>query len=186
MVHARKFGGLATHQGTADRTTGLGHTLHQHGGLVGLQLAHGQIVQEEERCGAMTEHIVGVHGHEIRAEALEPAPLQGQQQLGAYAVGAGHQHWITITRQADQSAKAAHTTQHLGALGGCGKVLDALHQGIGGGDVHACFGIGEGGLGVWLIIVVVHWVQLCLKWWFFSMVHHGRTVVVRASLPGHE
>jgi len=75
--------------------------------------------------------------------------LEGELELGADAVGAGHQHrLLVLLRQLEECAEAADAAQHLGAHGALGEGLDALDKRVAGFDVHAGVAVGKGGLGI--------------------------------------
>ena len=57
-----------------------------------LQAAGGVVVEEEDRLGALHDHVVRAHGDEVDADRVVAAGLDGQPQLGADAVGAGDHH----------------------------------------------------------------------------------------------
>jgi hypothetical protein len=64
--------------------------------------------------------------------------LEGQLELGADAVGAGHQHRLAeFLRHFEQRAEPADAAQHLRAHRALGEWLDAFDQRIAGIDIHA-------------------------------------------------
>ncbi len=64
--------------------------------------------------------------------------FHGQTQLGADAVGAGHQHRVLVALgQGTERAEAAQAAHHFRAQGSLGYRADALDQVITGIDVHA-------------------------------------------------
>ena len=65
-----------------------------------IELATGEIVEEEQRLGALHDEIVDRHGDEIDADRVVAAGLDRDLELGADAVGRGHQHRIGETRRA--------------------------------------------------------------------------------------
>mgnify|MGYP003693844685 CR=1 FL=1 len=88
-------------------------------GDVDAQLAGGVVVEEEQRLGARHRDVVGAHGHQVDADLVVPAGVDGEPQLGADAVGAGHQHRlaIAIERHFHQRAEAADAGEHFLAHG---------------------------------------------------------------------
>jgi hypothetical protein len=54
--------------------------------------ARGEIVEEEQRLGALDDEIVHAHGHEVDADRVMPARLGRDPDLGADPIVRGHQH----------------------------------------------------------------------------------------------
>ena len=69
---------------------------------------------------------------------------EGQLQLGADAVGAGHQNGLLHTGHigGKHAAEAAQSTHHSGNVGGLHHGLDALDGLVTGSHVHAGSGVG--------------------------------------------
>ena len=119
-VQPGHLGGLSPQQHAAAVEAGLAHRPHDHRGLIGVKLSHGQIVEEEQRPGAGAHQVVHAHGHQVLAQPRYIAHLPGQQHLRAHAVGAGHQHAV---------AHGGHW-QRAGEPGGAAvhQVADSLGQ----------------------------------------------------------
>ena len=79
------------------------------GTLVGIELAGGEIVEEEQRLGALHDEVVDAHGDEVDADRVVVAGLDGDLQLGADAVIGGDQHRIGEAGglEVEQAAEAA-------------------------------------------------------------------------------
>ena len=60
----------------------------------GIELAGGEIVEEEQRLGALHDEVVDAHGDEIDADRVVDAGLDGDLELGADAVVGGDQDGI--------------------------------------------------------------------------------------------
>ena len=56
-----------------------------------------QVVEEEQRLGALHQDVVDAVVHQVDADGVVPARQEGHLQLGADAVGAGHQNRLTKT-----------------------------------------------------------------------------------------
>ena len=67
---------------------------------LGIELAAGEIVEEEQRLGALHHEIVDRHGDEVDADGVVAAGLDRDLELGADAVGGGDQHRIGKIRRA--------------------------------------------------------------------------------------
>ena len=113
---------------------------------VDVQLAGGEVVEEEQRLGALHHHVVDAHGDQVDADGVVPAAVDRQPELGAHAVGAGDQHRLPVALgQLDQGAEAADAAQHLGAQRASHERLDALDQLVAGVDIDAGVAVGEAG-----------------------------------------
>ncbi len=88
------LGHLAADEGAAGLAAPRGDAAHHLGHLLGAELAHRHVVQEEQRLGAGDHHVVGAHGHEVLAHGVVAAQTLGQGQLGTHAVGAAHEHRV--------------------------------------------------------------------------------------------
>ncbi len=55
VIHPRHLGGLAPDQGAAGTAAALGDALDHLRGLFGVELAGGEIIQEEQRLGALAD-----------------------------------------------------------------------------------------------------------------------------------
>ena len=147
-VHARHLRGLATDQCAAGEFAAAGDALDHVGGSVDVELAAGEVVEEEQRLGALHQDVVHTHRHQILANGVMLVQLEGKLELGADAIGTGHQHrLLVLLRQLEQRAKAADAAEHLGAHRALGQRLDAVDQGVAGIDVHARVAVGQGRLG---------------------------------------
>ncbi len=58
---------------------------------IGIELAGGEIVEEEQRLGALHDEIVDAHRHEVDADAVMDAGVDGDLELGADAIIGGDQ-----------------------------------------------------------------------------------------------
>ena len=94
LVEPGHFRGLAADQGTAGFATAFGNAGHDRRRRFGVELAAGEIVEEEQRLGALHHEIVDRHRHQIDADAGMQAGLDGDLDLGPDAVGGGHQDRI--------------------------------------------------------------------------------------------
>jgi hypothetical protein len=118
---------------------------------VHVELAAGKIVQKEQGLGALYQHVVDAHGHQVDAHGVVHVPLEGQLELGAHAIGATDQHRFLVTLgHFKQSAKTANAGQHAFAHGFFGQRLDALYQCIAGINVNAGIFVGQGSRGAGL------------------------------------
>ena len=118
---------------------------------IDIKLSAGKIVEEKERLGAMGQHVIDAHGHQIDAYRIVTIKFDGQFELGAHAVSAGNQNRLAVAfGYLEQRAETAETAEHALAQGFFGEWLDALDEGVAGIDVDAGITVGKGGLRGWL------------------------------------
>ncbi|KAG1249420.1 hypothetical protein G6F68_013345 [Rhizopus microsporus] len=147
-VHARHFSGFAADQRAAGLGAAVGDAAHDRRGGVDVQLAGGEIVQEEQRLGALHQHVVHAHGDQVDADRIVAVQLVGQLQLGAHAGGTRHQHRLAVlVGQVEQGAEATQAAHHFRAEAALDQGLDPLDQLVAGVDVDTRVTVGEGGGG---------------------------------------
>ncbi len=107
--------------------------------VVGVERADGDVVEEEERLGALADEVVDAHGDEVDADGVEPARRLGDQRLGADAVGRRDEHRVAVAvrGEGEQAAEAADVADDLGTEGRAHVALDPLDGALAGGDVDA-------------------------------------------------
>jgi hypothetical protein len=93
-VEARELGRLAAQQRAAGLPAAVGDAAHHGLALVHVQLARGEVVEEEERPRTHGEHVVHAHGHEVDAHRVVAVERERQLELGAHAVRTGHQDGV--------------------------------------------------------------------------------------------
>ena len=146
-VHARHLRRLAADQGAAGEAAALGdardHALRRRH----VQRAGGEIIQEEQRCGALHHEVVDAHRHQIDADMVMNAGVDGDLELGADAIGGGNQNRVREPRrlEIEQRAKAAETAHHPGARGRFRQRFDRLDKGVARLDIHAGIPVSHAG-----------------------------------------
>ena len=77
--------------------------------MAGDQPPGGEVVEKEQRLGALDDQIVDAHGDQVDADRMMGAGLGRKQHLGADAVGGGDQHRIAEAAggEVEQAAEAA-------------------------------------------------------------------------------
>eukprot|EP01092_Planopodium_desertum_P014841 TRINITY_DN7609_c0_g4_i2.p2 TRINITY_DN7609_c0_g4~~TRINITY_DN7609_c0_g4_i2.p2 ORF type:complete len:374 (-),score=160.05 TRINITY_DN7609_c0_g4_i2:543-1664(-) len=144
-VHVGHLGGFAADQGAAGLGAAIGDAAHDGGGGVDVQLAGGEVVQEEQRLGALHQHVVHAHGDQVDADRIVAVQLVGQLQLGADAVGARHQHRLAVLiGQVEQGAEATQAAHHFRTEAALDQGFDPLDQLVAGVDVDTRITVGEG------------------------------------------
>ena len=88
---------LAPDQRAARLAAPLVHAGDDRGDVVGVDLARGDVVEQEERLGPHADQVVDAHGDEVDAHRVVAAGVAGHDQLGAHPVGRGHQHRVRVT-----------------------------------------------------------------------------------------
>ena len=113
---ARVLGHLAADQRAAGLAAALGHALDELLDVVGVEPADGDVVEEEERLGALADEVVDAHGHEVDADGVEATGGLGHQRLGADTVGRRHEHRLAVAGgvEAEQAAEPADVADDLG------------------------------------------------------------------------
>ena len=89
------------------------------GDRLGLELADGHVVEEEQRLGAGCEDVVGAHGHQVDAHRVVLSEHLGDLELGAHAVGAAHEQrvgHVLRRRDGEQAAESADVADDLGTV----------------------------------------------------------------------
>ncbi len=149
-VHARHLGGLAAHQGRARQLAAVGDAGDHALGDLQVQLAGGEVVEEQQRLGALGQQVVDAHGHQVDADRGVHLGVDGDAQLGADAVGGGDQQRVVVAcrLQVEQGAETTQAAVRAGAPGGLGQRLDGLDQGGARIDIDAGLGVGKAVLGV--------------------------------------
>ena len=145
VIHAGHFRGLAADQRATCLAAAFGDAADDRRALVRIELAGREIVEEEQRLGALHDDVVDAHGDEIDADRVVLAGLDGDLELGADAVIGGDQHRIGEARslEVEQSAEPADFAVCAGPSRGAHGRLDLLDHQVAGIDIDAGLGIGE-------------------------------------------
>ena len=121
-IHARHFRRFAADQRAARLAAALGDAADDRRRLRYVQPAGGEIVQEEQRLGALHDQVVDAHRHQVDADGGVQAGLDRDAQFGADAVRAGNQDRVVKSRRlrVEQRAEPAEAAQsrRLGAWHG--------------------------------------------------------------------
>ena len=146
-VVVRHLGALAADQRAARLAATLGNPRDHLARLLRLELGGGEIVQEEQRLGALDDEVVDAHRDQVDAGDAMPAALRQKLQLGADAVGRGDQDRIAKTGlpQVEQAAETADLGVGTRPRRAAGERRDGTHQGLAGVDVHPRLAIPAGG-----------------------------------------
>ena len=140
------LGHLAADERAAGLLAALADARHDLGHVLGLQLADGHVVEEEQRLGAGGQDVVGAHGHQIDAHRVVLAGHLGHLELRTHAVGAADQQRIVHVlggRDGEQAAEAADVAHHLGTVRVVHDALDGFDGARALGRVHARLRVGH-------------------------------------------
>ena len=129
-VHARHLGRLAAGEGRAGLPAAFGDAGDHPRRLIHVQLAAGEIVQEQQRLGALGQQIVDAHGHQVDPDGVVQAGLGRHLQLGADAVGGGDEQGIVVAGrlEVEERAEAAQGPVRARPAGRLGERLDPLDE----------------------------------------------------------
>ena len=130
---------LPADQRAARLAAAVDHPRHQVLDLIRLELADGDVVEEEQRLGALGGDVVHAHRHQVDADGGEAARGLGDEGLGAHPVGGGHEHRIAVAAlvEGEQPAEPADVAHHLGPEGRAHPVLDTGDGLVAGADAYA-------------------------------------------------
>ena len=96
-IHVRHFSGLATHQGSAGLQAALRDSRDDVAGDFVVELATGEIVEEEQRFRTLDQHVIDAHGNEIDTDRVVNAQVLCQHELGSDAVCSGDENRLVVT-----------------------------------------------------------------------------------------
>ena len=126
-VHARHFRRFAADQRAARLFATLGDALDDVGGDGHVQLAASEVVEEEQRFGALHQDVVDAHGDQVDADRVMAVQFERQAQFRAHAVGARDQdRFLVLLADFKHGAKTAQAAHHAFAQGALGKRLDCF------------------------------------------------------------
>ena len=148
------LGGLAAEQRAAGATASLRDAFHQRRHLLRHDLAHREVVEEEQRLGARAHDVVRAHRHEVDADGVEAAERARDLELRADAVGGGGQE--PAVADPEEPREPADAFEHLGTACPRREVADQ-RDGLGRGlGVDAGVAIGAAHVGGQVELVFQH------------------------------
>ena len=137
-VDAGHLGRLAAEQRTPDGLAGLGHAGHDLGDDLGHERRGGDVVEEEERPGALHEDVVDAVVDEVGTDAPPASVTGGELDLRAHAVGRCDEHLArTEVVGREEAAEGADLGQHRRRVGRLDHVGQQSDGAIAGVDVDA-------------------------------------------------
>ena len=145
VIHARHFRRLAADQRATTGFAAGRDAFDDASGLIDVQLAGGEIVEKEQWLRPLADQIVDAHRHQINADAVHIAGVDGDAQLGADPVGGGDQDRVHIARRLEvkKRAKAAEARHGARPRRPLCRWFDPFDQEVAGINVHTGIGIGQ-------------------------------------------
>jgi len=170
-VHARHLGRLAADQGAVRLAAAFGDAGDDGGGFRDVELAGGEVVEEEEGLGALHDEVVDRHGDKVDADRVMDAGFDGDLQLGADAIIGGDQHRVLepCRLEVEEAAEAAQFRVGAGPAGRFRQRRDGPDERVARVDV-------DPGLGVGVAVRAV----------LAGALGHGRKGSVRGESLGHK
>ena len=149
MVHAGHLGRLAADQRAAGLPAALRDAADDACGGGDVELAGGEVVEEEQRLGALGQQVVDAHRDEVDADGAVQAGVDRDLELGADAVVGGDQDRVLEAGalQIEQRAEAAEVGVRARPAGRAGERLDGADERIAGIDIDPGITVGERGAG---------------------------------------
>ena len=149
-VHPRHLGGLAAEQRDAGRPASVRDAADDLGDHVRFEPGARDVVEEEQRPGALHQHVVHAVVDEVAADAAHAATGDGDARLGADAVRRRDEHRaLDVVGELEEAPEGPEPTKHLRRVGGRHGASDPLHGVLRGVQVDAGGGVrGGDGRGV--------------------------------------
>ncbi len=110
-----------------------------------IELAAGEVVEEEQRLGALHHEVVDRHCDQVDADAAMQPGVDRDLELGSDAVGGRHQNRVLEAGglEVEQPAKAADLGVGAGPGGGADHRLDHVDQPVARVDIDARIRVSE-------------------------------------------
>jgi len=145
VIHARHLGGFPTDQRAAGNAATFGDAFDDGRAGGDVELAHGVVVEEEQRLGALHDDVVDAHGDEVDADGAVLAGVDGDLELGADTVIGRDQYRVGETGrlEVEQAAETADLAIGAGAPGRADGGLDGFHKGVARVDIDASVLVGK-------------------------------------------
>ena len=140
--------GLAAEQSAACLDAAFGNALDDLGDLLRNDLAHRNVVLEEQRLGAADHEVIDAHGDQVDADGVVLVHRLGDGELRAHAVRTSSENGLLVLAQLEQTGKTAEAAHDLRAGGALGVRGEEGNGAVALFDAHAGSGIrGAGVLG---------------------------------------
>ena len=140
------LGHLATNQRTTALAATLCNTTDNLGNGLSFKLAHGYVIQEEQRLSAHGDNVINAHCNQVLAHRVVAVEQLRNGKLGSNAVSAADQHGLLHVLQScgrEAGAKAAQAADDLGASSCSNSSFDGVNRASALINVNACVGVGN-------------------------------------------
>ena len=124
--HARVLRRLAAQQRTPRPPAALGDPRDDRGHALGVDRAHGEVVEEEQGFGAGADDIVGAHRHQVDPDGVEPARAPRDLELRADAVRGGGEE--PAVADLEQPGEPSDALDELGSRRPASELTDQLDR----------------------------------------------------------
>ena len=136
-VHFRRF---AANEGAARFPAGPGDTFDNVRHLLGIDLVHGDIVQEKQRFAACACNIVYAHGNAVDTDGIMLVHKKGELDLGSDTICTGYQgrlfHILDLF-QGKCTGKTAQSAKHFRAHCRLYILFHQFHRFVSGFNIHS-------------------------------------------------
>ena len=111
-----------------------------------IEFARRKVVEKKQRFGALDDHIVDAHSHQIDPHGIVALHIDREAKFGADTVGSGHEHGlaIAIERHFDQGAESADAAQHFTSHRAPHMRFDSFYEFLAGVNIDSGLAIGYG------------------------------------------
>ena len=149
LHHARMLRHLAAEQRAPGAPASFGDARDHLVDLLGHELADRDVVEEEQRLGALRGDVVDRHGDAVDADRVATVREPGDERLRAHAVGRRDEQRVAEALPVDreQPAEPTDVADDLGPERGPDVRLDELDRLLAGRDVDAGFRVGQLAIG---------------------------------------
>ena len=142
-VEARHLRGLAAEECGAVLATGEGHARDDTLEARRIELAGGEVIEEEERLGTHDRDVVDAVIDQVLADRVVRIEEIRQAQFRPNAISAGNEDRVGQTPQPEQPTESADLADDLGPSGALDVTLDPRERVLGHADVHAGVAIAD-------------------------------------------
>ena len=163
-IEAGHFSRFAAEESAARFLAGMGDTFDNGRNLDRVELADGDVVQEEERFGALDENVIDGHGDAVLTDCIVFAHHDGQAEFRADAVGTADQDRFldVAVHQGKEAAKAAKVTEDFRTVRGFDRIFHQFYGFVASIDVDAGISISQSFICVREhIFLLPHWPAEC-------------------------
>ena len=137
-IEAGHAGGFPAQQCAARAPAALGDTAQGFGGDRLVQLAHGEVVEEDQGLGSLNDQVVRDHGDAVDAHRVVALEQRGELELGADPVCAGHEDRLLVALgRLEQTGESTDRGEDLGPGGAAPDLLDLIDESLVPVEIHA-------------------------------------------------